>query len=239
LYPYILQSMGRALYSAGRFDEAYIVFRWIQPTFSKFQQVQFEKMWAAFRGGRVDHALGAIASQKSEYFSKHISPESYLVQIYLYKKLCREDDYKQVLNQVRSFRKDVQSGAYSRDEWLKSEVENRILYNLIQMKPEKGLAFVSAAERKQEQERLHKILDAAFKSQRSRLLDEIDKVLAYVQLTIKSGGDSVLKPLEILPDRSSFFKLNLEIWPADSAEEWIDEVGTHRFVGESLCGKRR
>ena len=32
-----------------------------------------------------------------------------------------------------------------------------------------------------------------------------------------------------------FLKKNLEIWPADSTEEWLDEIGTHRFIGESLC----
>jgi hypothetical protein len=240
LNPYILHGMGRALYGAGRFDEAYVVLRWVPQSYSKFRQIQFEKMWAAFRGGRIDHALGAIASQQSDYFSRYLSPESYLVEVYLYKKLCREDDFKQVLKSVYDFKAAMSGNQYTLEEWSKSDVETRTLWNLVRANPEQGSPLVPITARRAEQARIKKILELTYQSQKTRVLDDIERVLAYVQLTVNSGSSkSVLKPIERLPDRQSLFKLGLEIWPADTSEEWVDEVGTHRFVGDSLCGKSK
>jgi hypothetical protein len=235
LYPYILQSMARALYGQGRYDDAFIVERWIPQTFPKFKEVQFEKMWAAFRGGRVDHALGAIASQNSDYFSRYLSPEAYLVETYLYKRLCREQDFQQVLEQMREFRKALLQGRYTIEDWTNSDVETRILWKLVNSKTDYESEYVSNDERDRERERVKEILERAFAQQRARSVDDLEKALAYVQLAVRAGTGGVLKPIESLPSRQTLFKLNLEIWPADTAEEWVDEIGNHRFIGESLC----
>ncbi len=235
LSPYIFQSMGRALYGAKRYDESFIVYRWIPQSFSKIREVQFEKMWAAFRGGRVDQALGAIASQSSAYFNSYLPPEAYLVQTYLYKKLCRTPDYNSVLNQMRGFLKDLDSGKYSTEVFSKSDMETIVLWNLTQSQPELSGSGVTSLERDAEKRRIGRVLDKAFENTKVRLRDDIEKALAYVQLTVRSGNSGVLRNIEKLPDRQTLFKLGLETWPADSKEEWIDEIGTHRFVGESLC----
>lgn len=234
LLPYIFHSMGRALYGAGRFDESFVTLRWIPQTYAKFRQVQYEKMWAAFRGGRIDQALGSIASQRSEYFSRYINPESYLVQTYLYKKLCRDSDYQQVLSQMRSYLSALKAGQYTIDTWANSDVETLILWRLVNQKPVEN-EFVTLEEMTKEQDRIRNQLEKAFESQKARLIDDLEKSLAYVQLTVRSGSGNVLKPVEKLPSRAALFDLDLEIWPADSQEEWIDELGTHRFIGDSLC----
>lgn len=236
IYPFILHGMGRSLFGAGRFDESYVVLRWIPQNYPKFRQVQFEKMWSAFRGGRIDHALGAIASQSSPYFSRFMAPESYLVQTYLYKKLCREDDYQQVLSELKSFKSAIDGSGYNLSDWASSEIETRVLLNLLQVDPTEGHDMVPVGLRKAEQERIKNVLARVHGQQRTQIKTDLDRALAYVQLTVKSGPTSLLKPIEKLPDRASLFQLDLEIWPADSAEEWIDEAGTHRFVGNSLCG---
>jgi hypothetical protein len=234
LMPYIFQSMGRALYGAGRFDEAYIVLRWIPQNYAKFRQVQFEKMWAAFRGGRIDQALGAVASQHSSYFARYSLPEAYLVQTYLYKKLCRDDDYQQVLKEIYQFRDKLSANKLTIEEWVGSDNEIRVLWALANSKIKKDLP-VKEEDLIAEQSRIMSLLTRSFENQKSRLLDDLEKSVAYVQLTVRSGSGTVLKPIEKLPDRSAFFELDLEVWPADSLEEWADEVGTHRFIGESLC----
>ena len=236
LYPYILHSMARALYGASRFDEAYVVYRWIPQTYSKIREVQFEKMWTAFRGGRIDQALGAIASQSSSYFSRFLSPESYLVQIYLYKKLCRDEDYQQVLAEMKRFKKSLKDGSYTLEDFTNSETESRILWRLAQTAPEGDTSLVSNLEREAERDRIRGAIQKAFDVQKMRINDDLERALAYAQMTVRSGNSSLLKPIEKLPDRAGLFKMDLEIWPADTAEEWVDEIGGHRFVGESLCG---
>ena len=49
---------------------------------------------------------------------------------------------------------------------------------------------------------------------------------------------TILKPVETLRDRDQLLNMNLEFWPADTSEEWIDEVGKHVLIGDSLCGKK-
>lgn len=235
LRPYIFQSMARALYGARKFDDAFLVYRWIPQSFAKIREVQFEKMWAAFRGGRIDHALGSIASQSSAYFNQYLPPEAYLVQTYLYKRLCRVDDHEMVLTQMRGFLAKLKAGKFSLSEYAKSDVETLVMLRLVKSGETSGLEGVSAAERQAEKQRIAGVLAHAYESSKTKLISDLEKALAYVQLTVRSGSSGVLKPIEKLPDRQTLFGLGLEIWPADSREEWVDEIGAHRFVGESLC----
>jgi hypothetical protein len=52
-----------------------------------------------------------------------------------------------------------------------------------------------------------------------------------------SDTSTVLKPVESLKSRDDLLKKDLEVWPADSSEEWLDEIGKHVLIGESLCNK--
>ena len=109
-----------------------------------------------------------------------------------------------------------------------------ILWRLATSTPE-PTENVSIEEMKAEQDRIKTQITRAYEQQKTRLIDDLEKSLAYVQLTVRSGSGNVLKSIEKLPSRSALFDLDLEIWPADSQEEWIDELGAHRFIGESLC----
>ncbi len=226
---YIFHAMGRALYGARRFDEAYQVYRWIPQSYSKIREIQFEKMWAAFRGGRVDHALGAVASQNSGFFGRFVSPEAYLVQTYLYKKLCREADYQEVFAGMKAFQSALKTGAFKLEDFARGDAETLVLWQLITNKNEESV------EAKAEKSRIKVVLQKAYERERMRLRDDLEKALAYVRLAVRSGVSAALKPIEKLPDRQAFFKIGLEIWPADSLEEWADEIGSHRFIGDTEC----
>ncbi len=240
LYPYVLHSMARALYSAKRFGEAFDVFSWIKPTYPRYRQVLFDRMWAAFRAGYVDHALGAIASQRSAYFSRYTPTESYLVQVYLYKVLCRKDDLDQVVTEMRQFRTDLQDGKYSFADWIRSDIETRVLWKLIRpRRSELPLPrSVTNEQRNIVRTRIRSALEKMFIAFKTRTIEDIEVVLAYAQLTAAANAEKQLKPITKLPDREELFKMNLEIWPADSTEQWVDEIGTHRFIGESQCEKK-
>lgn len=239
LYPYILQGMGRALFSMQRYKEALEVYNWITPNYPKFRQVLFERMWTAFKSGRIDSALGAIASQRSVYFSEYLEPESYLVQIYLYKRLCRTAETDEVLKQISDFKDNLASGKYTYADWASSDFDLKVLLNLANSKPFPPTSGASASDRQQEQSGLRDLLSRAFDSAKKRLLEQLTMIQAYSNLAVTPGMDAGLQPIEKVPSREALFRSNLEIWPADAKEEWADEVGHHRFIGESLCVDQR
>ena len=237
LYPYVLQSMGRALYTVGRFKDALEVYTWIRPDFPKFRQILFEKMWSAFRAGKVEQALGAVASQRSAFFSPYLEPESYLVQIYLYKVLCRETEVQAVVNEIEKYKADLSSGKITYADWARSELDTRALLALEQTSRHFGedTKLIRDSDRKLEQKKIHQLLARHFEVKKKRLLEDLESVIAYSRLAVTPGTGSELEPIEKLSGREELLKRGLEIWPADSREEWADEIGTHQFIGESLC----
>jgi hypothetical protein len=236
IYPFVLQSMGRALYGAGRYEDALTTYGWIGPDYPRFRQVLFEKMWAAFRAGRVDIALGAIASQRSAYFSRFLSPESYLIQTYIYRKLCRTRDLQQVMDEMEAYSRALQADRV--EDWAEGEVETRVLLSLSRRELSPDLpAFVSPRDREQEKLRIAAALKSAFEARKPKILSDLKTALAYVHLAGVTDSATTLKPVRKFTGREELLSQDLEIWPADSAEEWIDELGKDVFIGESLCGK--
>lgn len=231
LYPFALQSYARALYGAKRYDDAIGIYLMIPSSYTRYRQVLFEKMWAAFRAGRVEQALGAIASQRSSYFSRYLSPEAYLIQIYIYKKLCRTEELKEVETELKSYQKQLESGQVK--DWAGSDLETLALQRLVESKS----GNAKSEDREAERRRLQQVLSQAFQMKRAWVLNDIKNVIAYASLAKISDTDVVLKPIPKLTERDQLAKMDLEVWPADDAEEWADEVGRHYFLGDSLCKK--
>lgn len=237
IYPFVLHSMGRALYGAGRYDSALTVYSWLDPTYPRFRQILFEKMWAAFRAGRVEIALGAIASQRSAYFSSYLSPESYLLQTYIYRKLCRTQDVEQVVKEMKEYEQALRQEK-APEAWIGSDLETRVLWGLANGRPPEEaekLAGVTAAEREKEKAEIFAAIQRSFSVQKTKLLADLKSAQAYAHLAGVSDTRQALKPIEKLTSREALSRLDLEMWPVDSAEEWMDEVGRHIFVGDSLC----
>ncbi|MCM2280050.1 MAG: hypothetical protein NDJ89_18410 [Oligoflexia bacterium] len=235
LYPYVLHGMGRALYGAGRYFDAIQVYSWITPAYARFRQVLFEKMWAGFRAGKIEVALGSIASQRSAYYSRFLSPESYLIQIYIYRRLCRNEDLDQVLAEMKLYESVLAKGAEA--DWAGTDLETRVLWGLAQSAGTSLFpTWVTTAEREKEKSEIRTALHRAFERQRPKLLADLKTAKAYAQLA-SMADTAALKPIERLTSREALLKLDLEIWPADSSEEWVDEVGLHYFTGDSLCNQ--
>lgn len=236
IYYTVLHSMARALYGAGRFEEATAVYQWIRPFYPKYRVVLFEQMWAAFRADKVDVALGAISSQKAHFFSEFLEPEVYLLEIYLYKKLCRQKDLAYVVESIQKFKNHLESGKYSYKEWAASEIETRALLHLSEMD---ATPFehpsVSLQQRNAMKEKIIKNLEARFDREKVRILEQLRIVEAHSGVAVNLGSKG-LKPAGKLPTREAWFKKGFEIWPVEDTEYWIDEIGNRRFLGESQCG---
>lgn len=234
LYWTVVHNMARTLYGAGRYLESMEVYEWIPPDYYKFRQVLFEKMWAAFRAKRYDRAMGAIASQQSSYFSSYLEPETYLVQLYLFKKLCRMEEHKKALSNVETIMKrlDPKSGNYRLEEWAQSDVETKVLYKL-------ATAAVPDDKNKdaklKEQAAIMKALEARFASERRRLESQFKTVLAYSRLSVALDKEIIVT--DVVPDRGALMASRREFWPVEDAEDWIDELGQHLYIGESQCAK--
>jgi hypothetical protein len=235
-YYSLLQQMGRSLYGSKRYAEALEVYGWIPPAYSQIRQVMFEKMWAAFRANRLDMAVGSIASQQSAYFSRYIDPESYLIKIYVFKKLCRAKELNQTVKEVKDFIANIQSGRYTYMEWGKKDVLRLSLVQLITEVPEKKYAYVTEAARQAEKKAIQAYLQQRFEQEKPMILAQLQKILGYSALALQ-GEQKFLEKVAQLPSSRVLSESGFEYWPASDGEEWQDEIGSHVFIGESQCTK--
>lgn len=198
------------------------------------RQIQFEKMWTALRAKHFAVAMGAIVSQKSSYFSKYLEPEAYLVQYYLYRRLCREDDVKLVLRDINDFKNMLEKGTFTLEEWAGRDFHTRLLLSLSLNRKRLVNSPVTAQERKAERTRIRSRLEKSYKRDLVRLRSEMEKVVAYLNLAPDATQKDLPKILEI-PGLNKILNSHNEMWPMSDAEDWLDEVGQHVFIGRSEC----
>jgi hypothetical protein len=235
---YLRMALARALYSARRFDEALAEARRIPPVFSRYRHVLFMRMWAAFRAGRVEAALGEIAAQRSKYFGEFIEPESYLLLTYLLKRLCRTEELKQVFSEIDRMSADLKSGKLDWRTWARMEVGTASYLALIDAPDPAGVDSRRLEPRKRERLWLTQLLKGSFERKRQQWLEELPKVQAYSRLATTPGLDAGLKPIEKITSREKLLAQGYEIWPAEDSEHWLDELGQQRYLGDTECGKR-
>ena len=235
LYHSVLHSYARALYGANRAKEAMDVYGWISPLYPQFRQVQFEKMWAASRAGLFGHALGAIASQRSSFFSKWLEPETYLVQYYLFKRLCRDDEVARVRAEAAAFQKAIESGSFGYAEWARRDVETLLLIRLKQSPSEpRSSSVVNGRARSEEITWITKLLEERFQKDLPRIKQQMENVVAYFNLAIEATKQDLPAAL-VIPGLTQVLESDREMWPVSDAEDWLDEQGNHVFVGQSEC----
>ncbi len=95
---------------------------------------------------------------------------------------------------------------------------------------------VGDQERKKEQGLIEKSLHSKFEAERKRISDQLDTVKAFSLLS--SAISKIKVNLDVVPNRSKLMASGKEFWPVDDAEDWIDELGEHLYIGESQCEDR-
>lgn len=237
LYLNIVHQMARTLYGQKRFAEALEVYSWVSPVYPQIRQVLFEKMWTAFRAGKYDLALGAIASQQSGYFSEYLHPESYLLKIYIFKRLCRKKDLAYTIESIKNYLASIKNGKFNYMEWAKTDLYYMSLAQLIETSKNNKkamLQYVSQKERDEELKKINESLKERFKAQKEILQAQLERVYGYASLALSNDQD-FLKPVSSLPETKVIEKKGFELWPAGDAEEWLDEIGSHVYIGQSEC----
>jgi hypothetical protein len=236
LYFSVLHSMARSLYGGGKYAESLEVYNWIPPYYFQIRQVLFEKMWAAFRSSKFDYVIGAIASQQSSYFSPYLDPESYLIKIYVMKKLCRENDIVLTLKSIQEYLQGLQKGKITYKEWSRRDLILSGIDILTEQKPNplELTDVVSREKREIERKRLTDFLIKNFEKNRPRMISQLQKILGYSKLAI-GNESSILTQVTELQDSQALSRRGLEWWPATGGEEWLDEIGSHVYIGDSQC----
>lgn len=235
LYSVMLHSMGRSLFGSGRYDDALEVYRWLPRNYPRLRQVLYEKMWTAFRSGRIDIALGAIASQESSYFSSYLEPETYLIKTYIFKKLCRDEDLKDLRKSITKLKTRIEKGDKKFfNEWASSDIELLSISRLTQFDPEEDTTDeITKSDRQKEIALIKKILAKKFEVDIARLQKDLANILAYSNIALGSKDFTFVKHDEI--DHTKLMEKGDEVWAVNDAEDWVDEIGGHLFIGESLC----
>lgn len=235
LYAVMLHSMGRTLFGAGRYDDALEVYGWLPRSYPRLRQVLYEKMWTAFRSGRIDIALGAVASQESSYFSSYLEPETYLIKTYIFKKLCRDEDLKDLRKKVQQLRTRIEKGDKKFFiEWTQSDIELLSLSRLTLSNPADDTTDeISKLDREREILAIKKILTKKFEVDIARVQRDLANILAYSNIALGSKDFTFVKHDDI--DHTKLMEKGDEVWAVNDAEDWVDEIGGHLFIGDSLC----
>ncbi|MFN7685896.1 MAG: hypothetical protein ACK5QT_10865 [Oligoflexia bacterium] len=231
-------ALARALYAAKRFDEAYVEAKKIPAKFSRYRHVLFIRMWAAFRAGRVELALGEIAAQKSDYFGPTLEPESSLLLIYLLKRLCREAEALDVITQMDQVLSDLKSRKFGFKDWAKLEVGTRTFLEILNQPDPSRIQSKSMPARQRERAWIQRLLESSFEKKRAQWIDELPRVIAYSRLAITPGMGSALKPIEKISSREKLLEQGYEVWPLQGEEQWLDELNSYRYLGDSACAQK-
>jgi hypothetical protein len=235
LYYDLVTSMSRSLYANKQYLQAYGYYLWIPPIYPKYKQILFERMWAAFRAGETEHALGDLIAQYSPYFGGIINPEAFLVQIYTYKKLCLDQDLNRVLLLVEKLRKRLEENGFSAQSWAAADLETLPLANLSEQTRFSSSKWVSEVSRGAEKTRLGEMLKRKYEFDRREYLSNLKKVGAYAKMAFDLSTKELPRVRE-LPKPDALIAQRLEMWPIDGPEDWLDEIGNKFFIGKSQCG---
>mgnify|MGYP003393208833 CR=1 FL=1 len=230
----VIHRMARALFGAKKYEEALRVSQWITPKYAHFRQVLFERMWITFRAKKYKLALGANASQKSSYFPTYLSPESYLVQIYINKIMCRSSANRTVINEIRKFLVEIENGKYEFPQWAQGDVEIYSLYRLYSQTQWPISEVVTKQQKDLEQKKIKMALEKRFASDKERLKKALQSVLSFSVLSVDVKATQLAASSKMAP-ADSFSKNGYEFWPVSKSEDWLDELGQHVAIGGTQC----
>ncbi|NDD91958.1 hypothetical protein EBZ37_07730, partial [bacterium] len=185
---YVRMAYARALYSQGKFEESYLEARKITAQFARYRHVLFFRMWAAFRAGRIEIALGEVANQRSLFFAPYMEPESYLLLTYLLKRLCRESEVSDVMKNAELFLESLKSGDFGFKDWAKMEVGSAIYLSLLESSDRPEFESKRNSRRMKERESISKLLQASFQRKKKQWIEELPRVIAYSRLATTPGA---------------------------------------------------
>jgi hypothetical protein len=109
-----------------------------------------------------------------------------------------------------------------------------ILLRLSRSKYSEATAMVSETERQAEVQRIRASLEKRYATDIARVNSQLEKVIAYLNMgTVAAKGELPAIPQKT--DLKQILNSETEMWPVEDAEDWLDEIGHHHFIGVSEC----
>lgn len=223
LYWSLIHSLARAFYGLKQFDDAFKLYSSIPTSYPFYKQVQFELMWNNYQNGKLEFALGAIANMTSGNFSKILEPEVYLVQYYINKRMCRNQEAELIKKRVIGTQKVIDGVEVSLGSWIKKDIDTQIYRQVLMSGDLKNEETVNLKEA------LEKLKIKDFE----RLQKEFALVVAHLELD--SGTNKNLAPYKNSTKVEEIIRSSGDKWRADEEEKWIDEVGNYVSIQKDLC----
>lgn len=223
LYWSLIHSLARAFYGLKQYNEAFRLYSSIPISYPFYKQVQFELMWNNYQNGKLEYALGAIANMTSGNFSKILEPEVYLVQYYINKRMCRNQEAELIKKRVIGTQKVIDGVEVSLGSWIKKDIDT-LIYRQVLM---------SGDLKNEETVNLKETLEKLKLRDFERLQKEFALVVAHLE--IDSGNNKNLKPYKNAKQIDEIIRAPGDKWGADEEEKWIDEVGNFVSIQKDLC----
>ena len=165
-----------------------------------------------------------------------MEPESYLVRLYILKQLCKEKDIKETRAEIEQILNLLKTNKYTLTEWSKKDIETLALFYLATQTKLNRAQFqiVGKQARALEAGKIKARLSNLFEQEKLRLKSSYEKILGFSLIT-ENTKTSSLKSVFRLNTPQDLLAPGLEYWPKRDAEDWLDELGSHYFIGESEC----
>ena len=90
-------ALGRIYYEKSEFLKSIYYYRTVEKDSLQYYDALFEQSWALFMNGNPNHALGALYSLSTPFFSDRYNPESSILKAIIYFWICHYDKSKNAL----------------------------------------------------------------------------------------------------------------------------------------------
>lgn len=224
LYWSLVHSLARSLYALKQYNDAFLVYRSIPSSYPFYKQVQFELMWNNYMNERLEYSLGSIATMASGHFSNMLEPEVYLLQYYMYRRMCRDKEVDLIKTKVKYFNEHFTKYKIPFKDWIKKDIETLVYKQILDSGDPKNIEVV----------KLRTTLNKRLTIDSKRLQKEFALVAAH--LDVDSGKNKKLKPVNNF-DLEQLMSSSFEKWAVDDNEIWSDELGKQVFIQKDLCAK--
>lgn len=225
LYWTLIHSLARSFYALKQYEDAFTLYRTIPSSYPFYKQVQFELMWNNYMNERLEYSLGSIATMASGHFSKMLDPEVYLLQYYIYRRMCRDEEVELIKKRVRIYNEALNKFKFPLGNWIKKDVETLVYKQILQNGDQKSAEAL----------KLRSVLESRMAVDVRRLQKEFALVGAHLE--IDSGKNKKLKPVKNLLSIDQLLSTKNEKWTVEDNEIWVDELGKQVFIQRELCSK--
>jgi hypothetical protein len=251
----------RLLFEKGNFEEALKVYRELNLPLREMGRLLLERSWAMYYLKDYSHALGVIRALESPYFASSMNPESYVLEMVIYKQLCHYEAVEEsvgrfyerftptldLIRHRKPLQKDYILGSMALMEYdiqdlanfvdmIRKEREELDTYSWDSFPFFKELMSKYKAKDKEVRMRLDSDIERKTKSIAEDLLD-IKEQVDYIDYTSKLDALRIVRRGENRLYRSekiNYLLFDRIFWPF-KGDYWLDELPDYRVLIQSQC----